>query len=618
MTYKNIQFDPDTGSYLLSQPDGGSIQGKIVYVDPVGGNDTTGKGTEGAPYKTIAKALTVIDGSGYTLQLFPGTYAEVVTWTRANTNIIGADVRSGLVALTGDWTFAHTGGSVRVSGVAHTGAVNYMTTANAFYFDSQLTGSFTMTSGGYVEAQRCNMEATSISVTGAAARLIIEGGTQRNIVVNNASAVVSVRNSLSCAAPVLTAGTLSIDAGSLVYSTGATNNAVAAASGSTLRMKDVTCLTPTGIPARISAEGFWSIDDVNFDRTNSVLTGTNVGTEAVFDAVRSLGTATARALAIPYAQTSAYAAAVIVEKDAKLYKSNGAIAANLPFTTGTTGATWTEIAGGGGGGAEGEVTVKARNLEGSTALEPGRLVLFTAGLSGLNVDTGVRIAGNVNPELLTSGPALGVVTSTASVSAGQLADVVRFSSEVEVLTGGSGTDGQPLYMNARTGAVTETAPTTDDHYYLGVVIKQGQASGAQVLNFAPAFRRAGFQAVQAEWRPLDNFALQYNGPFDLTSFSIPSAGRWRVDAQIRMTAALANNDAVLRFVLNGVWIEGGAVLLHYGTGGGFQVTTTTYFEFVTTGPATLDLRVFAANGGGSFAVINDTNGYCRAQIRRVG
>lgn len=57
-----------------------------IYVSNVTGNDSTGDGSEGNPYKTIGKATTVINGYGdagpgkiYLIKLTAGTYSEAVT-----------------------------------------------------------------------------------------------------------------------------------------------------------------------------------------------------------------------------------------------------------------------------------------------------------------------------------------------------------------------------------------------------------------------------------------------------------------------------------------------------------------------------------------------------------
>jgi hypothetical protein len=50
---------------------------KYLFVNPSTGNDTTGTGAIGAPYATLAKALTQVDGTaGKTIMLRGGTYAE--------------------------------------------------------------------------------------------------------------------------------------------------------------------------------------------------------------------------------------------------------------------------------------------------------------------------------------------------------------------------------------------------------------------------------------------------------------------------------------------------------------------------------------------------------------
>jgi len=65
-----------------------------IFVSNISGNDTTGTGTIVAPYQTIGKAMTVAnaisDSHQVVITLAAGTYAENVSFTRANIYLVGA------------------------------------------------------------------------------------------------------------------------------------------------------------------------------------------------------------------------------------------------------------------------------------------------------------------------------------------------------------------------------------------------------------------------------------------------------------------------------------------------------------------------------------------------
>jgi hypothetical protein len=89
--------------------------------------------------------------------------------------------------------------------------------------------------------------------------------------------------------------------------------------------------------------GFYSLDDVTYNRANSSLTGINLSAEAHFDRVNSMGLVKGSSVSASWVQTNAYDADVIVENGYRLYKSNAAIPANTAFATGTSGATWSSL-----------------------------------------------------------------------------------------------------------------------------------------------------------------------------------------------------------------------------------------------------------------------------------
>lgn len=112
----------DSGKLSLGYPDGGSGAGIIpknsIWVDP-NGNDSTGNGSLGNPYKTIAFALSQVAGASqsnrFAIMVSPGRYIETAILLPAWTWIVGLcpqpdanptaiNLASGSVGLVSSWT----------------------------------------------------------------------------------------------------------------------------------------------------------------------------------------------------------------------------------------------------------------------------------------------------------------------------------------------------------------------------------------------------------------------------------------------------------------------------------------------------------------------------------
>jgi hypothetical protein len=92
---------------------------KALFVDPINGSDTSGTGSDNAPFKTIAKALTVADGSGFRIVLAPGIYVENPTISLPKLDIVtlaGSD--RGNTSIQGTVTFSHTSSSSGIQGIS--------------------------------------------------------------------------------------------------------------------------------------------------------------------------------------------------------------------------------------------------------------------------------------------------------------------------------------------------------------------------------------------------------------------------------------------------------------------------------------------------------------------
>ena len=78
--------DDNVGDGVTTDPDGDGTDEDIIYVDANDGDDTTGDGSAGNPYKTIQKALDTADGPGDGAEdiiAIAGTFHEELTLTQS-------------------------------------------------------------------------------------------------------------------------------------------------------------------------------------------------------------------------------------------------------------------------------------------------------------------------------------------------------------------------------------------------------------------------------------------------------------------------------------------------------------------------------------------------------
>jgi hypothetical protein len=286
-----VNLNGNTSQYLSGNgswatvSQGGYKYTREFHVDPVNGNDTTGTGAYDKPYLTIMKAHSVIT-SGQAVYLHLGTYTENVTWTKTNTDIIGMS-QGGAVLCSGTWTVGtQSGASVRIVDLAFSGTFTQNGTGRVFFRRCQVNGAFIKSSGEYLQATETDF-GTSVSVTSGGS-VVIKGGQINGLTVNHASAVVNVSNLISGAVFTNTLGTLLVN-DSIVYSATPTTPAISSAAGTATYMYNTTTATSSGTQARVSLAGFWSMADVRYDRANSTLTGTNLGTVSYSDALSVFG-----------------------------------------------------------------------------------------------------------------------------------------------------------------------------------------------------------------------------------------------------------------------------------------------------------------------------------------
>jgi hypothetical protein len=160
-----VKFSPPTADIAYS---------KMLFVDAINGDDTTGTGSDNKMFKTIAKALTVASGSGYRIVLAAGIYAESPTISLANIDIVtvaGSD--RGNTTINGTVTFTHTSSSSGIQGIAMTNLVH--SGAGALYVtDCQINTLLNKTSAAYIEITDTQLQGTATSTLSAGTGLIKE------------------------------------------------------------------------------------------------------------------------------------------------------------------------------------------------------------------------------------------------------------------------------------------------------------------------------------------------------------------------------------------------------------------------------------------------------------
>jgi hypothetical protein len=248
-----------------------------VHVSQVDGNDTTGNGDLLKPVATLTKALQIVAAAvgvsdRRTIIMHPGTYTENVTIS-TGTYLIAQGAQGANTVIAGTVTVNAT---CRFTGIKMTNLV-VNTTAAVYLYNSTVDTQMTVTNTGYLEVTGCSLQCTGgVSITGAVQTgVVFNATTIWGLVVNNAAAVVIVRNSPQVATATLTAGTLALS-NSLVFPANDTANAITSSAGSVITLSNLNILIPTGTNvARVSLSGFYSIIDVVFDKANSTLIGTS-------------------------------------------------------------------------------------------------------------------------------------------------------------------------------------------------------------------------------------------------------------------------------------------------------------------------------------------------------
>lgn len=307
---------------------------RIRYVDPVNGSDSN-PGSFERPWQTAAYAAANIGNIGSTLYLAPGTYTGNVNWTALNVDVVGMASASGIVNITGAWTFAHASSSVRVQAVSFGGGFSH-TGAGALYLVACSAAAATKSGAGYFETTDTDFTVSfTVSGSGIAS---MSGGTQRQIGIGG-TAIVGIYNSISCTNVSATGGSVYL-AESTVYSDTPAGVAVTTSGTSVVFIRNCLVYDTTGNLTIVSLGGAaYSLTDVQFNRANSVLTAANLGSIAWFDNLSAISNFIPAIRSV----TASATPIVLTPTSAQWQSVSGTVAQTirLPATTAVTiGTSW--------------------------------------------------------------------------------------------------------------------------------------------------------------------------------------------------------------------------------------------------------------------------------------
>lgn len=259
---------------------------KYRYVDNVGGNDSN-IGSYNSPYKTMEYAVEN-NPTGMILVLM-GQSTELafsIPANKTNIDIISYGTRSALNGFTNKVTVLGTGaGSVRFQNLNFGGGLTRDATSTCglyLYACSIGATGFVQSGAGYTEF--VETEASNGVATVSAGTLVTNGGKITAPVITGTGTFVSINNAGSLV------GNVSVGIGatySCVLSIGvsaSTGYAISSVANSVVLLDGVQYVRPDlATLSTVSLAGNYSIQYTEFDRANSVLTGTNLSSLDWFD-----------------------------------------------------------------------------------------------------------------------------------------------------------------------------------------------------------------------------------------------------------------------------------------------------------------------------------------------
>lgn len=483
------------------------IFGKIYYVSTTGNDSNIGYSIN-KPFLTLSAALTAAGNVGNQVCVLPGTYAGNYTVSNQNVTITSANNEAGgLVNFTGTLTVSNVASSVRLNNLI-VDTINHTGAGSLYITNSQIATALTSSSSGYLEVMDSDTQGTglagTIGITGTGTKVFIGSNKVGSMTVNNASVSVNISNALTITPMTLSAGSVGID-NSVIYAATGTSNAITVTGASSLLvLNNLTALTPTNTPARISiaAASFYNIRTAYIDKTNSTLSGTVLATATTADLITS---------AI-FSSDSFTASRALATNASKQIVVSATTSAELAFVNGVTSAIQTQL--NNKQGLDATLTsLAAYNTNGlltQTAADTFTGRTITAGSTKISMSNGDGVSGNPTVDVTEANLTLNNIGGTLGISKGGTGqttkapafdalspmttkgDLIGFStlgvrlpvgSDTQVLSADSTAATGLKWVAAGTGDVTSnTATSVDSEIALfssttGKVIKRATGTG---------------------------------------------------------------------------------------------------------------------------------------------
>lgn len=168
-----------------------------TYYQQVSGNDGNIGYDINRPFATVGQASTTAGNSGQLIVCLPQTSSENPTITALNQTFTSlGEETGGIVNFTGTWTVSASGGSsTRINGLS-IATLNHTGSDALHTYNARVNVSFSSSSTGFYRAFNTDFTTnniTNISITGAGYKNFENGCALGQTIINNASAVVTIR-----------------------------------------------------------------------------------------------------------------------------------------------------------------------------------------------------------------------------------------------------------------------------------------------------------------------------------------------------------------------------------------------------------------------------------------
>jgi len=225
--------------------------------------------------------------SGWQIVIYPGTYTENITISQNNLSIVGTNNEiGGIINLNGNITVSSNSTSIRLCSLTFNN-LTISGSANVYLKDCNINGNISKSGGGYFSVNNivCNLIST-ISITGAGnCNFSTYSSLGASFTVNNSSAIINISNCLQMANINVIAGICSVN-NTVLYATNSSVYAINSSVGTFVYVSNLSCVNGNdNLPAKLNLLGFYSITNSNYNRSTSILTGTNLGRISYFDAL---------------------------------------------------------------------------------------------------------------------------------------------------------------------------------------------------------------------------------------------------------------------------------------------------------------------------------------------